>query len=111
MDTMMISNGYQLTILQDEEVALAGGIPTKLVNTQFFTVSLICVFLIAFVILFTVYMTRLHSYKVYVTGLSERVSYGQPVYQGFSLRALKMQARALEEDVAADNLDSISGLM
>jgi len=103
MSPLYSSGGYQLTIIEDEQVALAGGIPTT--GNNFFFIGMLMVFAVALIIGVVSYYIRVRYYRNCLNTLSMEAMGGVSDSHDWSIRNMKTQIAALELDIVGADVE------
>ena len=100
----MLFNGgeYTLVIIEDEQVALAGGIPTS--ANSFFAISMIIVMIVAFAVAFGIYYMRARHYRECLVGLQGRLGDGNSDYRSWNIKDMKAQIAVLEANIVEQSV-------
>lgn len=100
---MNMTGGYQLTIIEDEQVALAGGIP--MMGSNFFLLTMLSVLVVAVIAGLVSYIIRMNYYRNCLEDLNQRVHPGRTSDSSWSIRSMKAQIAAMEIDIAGMDVE------
>lgn len=101
----MYSNGYTLTIIEDEPVALAGFIPTA--GSSFFTGTMIVIATLMVIALVLIYVGRAYYYKKQLYSLKLRIGSNADEHSSWRVSRLKEDVAVLQSDLAALNVGDL----
>jgi len=104
----MESQGYTLTVIEDEAVALSGSITTGLESkTPLLIGTILMILLVAAIIAVLGYVVRLHYYQSRLNDLVENFGYEAGEYNHKSIRSIRSQITVLEGIAAAASLSGL----
>ena len=100
----LMNEGYQLIIIEDEQVALAGGIPSIASNSAYFMLSLITILVIAAIVVASLYISRAKYYRNQLEALAKRTDSVKADTKEWRISNMKAQISVLQASLAAANV-------
>ena len=101
MNTLTLESGYTLTMINDEEVALAGSIPG---GNSFFGVSMLVLTAAVVIAALLFYFLRVKYYRRSIAKISENIAagtgYSDARYNRWSLCSMKSYLEEMEDELA-----------
>ena len=104
---LMFKEGYQLIIIEDEEVALAGSLPTAMHNPQFFLMAVLTITMLIAIVAITAYIMKVNTYRADVVRISTKAGYAIKECDSWSIRVMRNQIAVMQSEIAATHMDRL----
>lgn len=98
---------YTLTIIEDEQVALAGSIPGTPTGGPIVAGTVFMVLILSVVLAFVCYLVRLRYYQTRLMQLTQGTDVVLGTYNKKSIRSVRNEIAVAENNLAADSLEGI----